>query len=114
MSIAEALASLPATIRVGPFDWKLVRLDATTGADRRIYGECSSMSMEIRLSELSPSTQKAVDTMLHEIGHAIFWAYGLESSDSEERLVSTMGTAWTQVFQDNPWLLLWIAKGVRS
>ena len=45
---------------------------------------------------------------MHEINHAIFWAYCIQNEDKEERVVSTMATAWTQIFRDNPKILRFI------
>lgn len=49
-----------------------------------------------------------VDTVLHEVTHAIYWAYVIEDKDEEERIVTTMARAWTQVWRDNPDLLGWL------
>lgn len=56
---------------------------------------------------------KAVDTLLHEINHAIYWAYGINDDDKEERVVGTFATAWTQVFRDNPRLLQYITESLK-
>lgn len=105
---------LPKTVRVGPFDFHIVPMDMHKATANSRYGECSSIEMKISIQEEFSSPIKAVDTVLHEISHAIFWAYGLEDGDKEERTVSTFGTAWTQVWRDNPKLLAWVGKWVQS
>ena len=52
---------------------------------------------------------KVLDTLLHELNHAVYWAYGMEDEDKEERIVGTMATAWAQIFRDNPEFVAWIA-----
>lgn len=61
-----------------------------------------------------PAVSKLVDTLLHEITHAIWWAYGLEDDDKEERIVRTMGAAWAQIWRDNPHLLGWLNEAAKA
>jgi hypothetical protein len=68
------------------------------------------MEHTIRIRPDVPSRWVIVDTVLHEINHAIFWAYLLRDNDDEERTVATIATGWTQVFRDNPALLAWIGS----
>lgn len=42
------------------------------------------------------------DTLLHEIMHAVFYEYGIQPQDDEERTIRVMSTGLTQVFLDNP------------
>ena len=107
---AMAVAELPAAIRVGPFDFAVERMNPHDAASRRLWGQFSLIEQVIRVQVDIPSPIKAVDTVLHEIGHAIYWAYGIEDQDKEERIVAVFGTAWTQVWRDNPALLAWVAK----
>lgn len=71
------------------------------------------MEFVIRIQENIPQTTKALESLLHEISHAIWWVYRLNDDDKEERIVSVMGMAWTQVYRDNPWLIEWIAESMK-
>lgn len=103
-----ALSRLPATIRIGPFDYTLKTMSAVESSARHRYGECSPQQEEITLAISHPSLVKLVDTLLHEITHAIFDAANIEEGDKDERIVTKSGTGWTQVYRDNLWLLDWI------
>lgn len=103
---------LPDSIRVGVFDMAVVKLDLTTTFERKVWGEFSQATQEIRIQSDMPTKQKAVDTFLHELLHAIYWAAGLEDEDKEERTVSTMASWIAGVFRDNPRLLDWLKGGL--
>ena len=112
MSAAALLAKLPDTIRVGPYDFALVRLAMNEAMAKPRLGEFSSRAHRIEIVADAPSKLDALDTLLHEINHAIFWAYQIYDEDKEERTVAMMATAWVQVYRDNPWLIGWIGEAV--
>lgn len=112
MTPAKLVASLPEKIRVGPFDMRLIPMETYTANAMEVFGYFKRDEQVIAF-EATPSTCEGIaDTLLHEILHAIWWAYGIEDRDEEERTVATMATAWTQVYRDNPWLLKWLAKAL--
>lgn len=107
------LETLPKSVRVLHCDFAIVVESAAWAAANRRYGECSTVELTIRIDGSNPFPWKVVDTVLHEITHAIWWAYGLEDGDVEERVAGTFGRAWTQIWRDNPDLLAWLS-GVRE
>lgn len=107
-----AVAALPEFIRVGPFDFAITKMSENRASSERKYGYCSSIELELAIQRNMPSAQKAVDTFLHEVNHAIYYAYGIADEDKEERTCGTMSTAMVQVFRDNPWLAGWIGAWV--
>ncbi len=96
--------NLPSKIKVACFDVKVEEFNPGAPASRMLHGEFSSIEMMIRI-DTSTDKIKVVDTLMHEICHAICWAYGIEDEDKEERVVGTMATGLTQVYRDNPELL---------
>ena len=70
-----------------------------------IWGQFSPYKHMIRLQESFSDKYKFLEVLLHEITHAIFYAYKIYSEDNEERTCLIMGVAWVQVFRDNPWLV---------
>lgn len=114
MTPAKLVSSLPDSIRVGPFDIRLTRMSASHASAAEAFGYFSRED-EVIAVEASPngSPYGIADTLIHEINHAIFWAYGLRDDDAEERTVATMATGWTQVYRDNPWLLDWLKKALK-
>lgn len=67
----------------------------------------------MRIEECLAPT-KMVYTLIHEINHAIYWAYKLDDEDKEERIVSTFATAWTQIYRDNPALMDFIKEKLNA
>jgi hypothetical protein len=52
----------------------------------------------------------ALDTVLHELMHAVYSVCHLRVSDDEERVVGMISSSLVQVFRDNPKLVAWIEK----
>ncbi|EIM25734.1 hypothetical protein [Microvirga lotononidis] len=113
MTPAKLVASLPESIRVGPHSIAIHAMDSRQAAEGRCYGFFSSIENRISIDGDMATLSRVCDTFLHEVTHAIWWAYGIEVGDCEERVVSIMGTAWTQVYRDNPWLLDWLKKALK-
>lgn len=106
------IRGIPDTIRVGPFDMAIRLIHHREAEAEQRWGCFHSVSQAIEIQEDFPTAQKAADTLLHEIGHAIYWTYGINDKDNEERIVSTFATGWVQVYQDNPWLMNWIKRAI--
>lgn len=106
------MITLPSSIRIAAFDINVYEWNHLSATAMGRFGEWSSIECCIRV-DTAVNPMKVVDTLLHEINHAIYWAYGLEEGDKEERIVATMATAWLQIYRDNPKLLTWIADTIR-
>lgn len=107
-------ARLPHTIRVGPYDVALVPMDGVATYAQRGVGLFTPRMLRISYAREAPSKLDALDTLLHEINHAIFFAYHMREEDKEERTVGMFATGWTQVYRDNPWLLDWIREATAA
>lgn len=103
--------ALPDVVRIGAFDFAIEKMDVRDAMSRGVYGQCSTQLQIISIQRHMPSRQKAIDTLLHELLHAIWWERDLEDADKEERTVGCLGTGLVQVHRDNPWLADWIKKG---
>jgi hypothetical protein len=56
-----------------------------------------------------------VDTLIHEVMHAIRFTQGRESGgEVEEDYVRSLATGITNVFRDNPGFLRWIATTLKN
>ena len=104
----DAINKLPGHITVGPFDMEIVRMDACRSHAEESFGQFRAAEQQILIQHDMPTAIKAVDTFIHEVNHAIWWVYSLEEDDKEERIVTIMATAWTQIFRSNPWLAGWL------
>ena len=90
------------TIRVGGFNVKLV--DDTSGLTfQDLMGQYHGLQHIIRLRTDVPEEQQ-VQTLLHEIGHAISSVYS-EANDIEEAQMANFTQGWFQVLRDNPFIL---------
>ena len=102
----ELVMTLPSVIRVGLFDFRIEKLSGNQCTNK--FGECSTVEQAIRIQRTMPTRYKAVDTFIHEVIHAIYWSYGAQDTDGEERMVELMATGMSIVHRDNPWLVDWI------
>lgn len=107
-------APLPRTpIRVAAFDFAVVTTSMAEATAEHRLGSFSALQNRIAITP-DADRMKVLDTLLHEILHAAWWAYGVRDSDDEERTVATLSTALTQIFRDNPDLLRFIGESVRD
>ena len=101
---------LPKSVRVGPHD---IRFADINGDDaKKNYGTFVPTEQAIRLHDQYASGSLAVDTVIHEILHAIFAVGTVEVKQGEEHVVSVLGTFLTQIIRDNPELIAWLQKTV--
>lgn len=103
------LKTLPSHIRVGISDYEIVIVRPSEN-----WGRCSTTGNWIELGEDQGSGVRAVETLIHEITHAIYHAYVVKDGDDEERTVTTLARGWAQVYYDNPDLLRWMAKVIEK
>lgn len=107
----QPIVKLPEKVKVACFDITIEAWTHHKASENARFGEFSALTLTIRIDN-SLSDIKKVDTLLHEINHAIYWAYSMDDNDKEERIVGTFATAWTQVYRDNPELLKFIGDSL--
>lgn len=105
---------LPTKVRVGHLDYAVEAWPVLQAMSAQRWGECSHMEQRIRVQAEVASVGQMMDTLLHEIMHAIFHVYGIEDSDKEERAVGIIATAWAQIWRDNPALMVWLADAAEA
>lgn len=96
------------SVKVGPTDFSIEYVPLND----EIFGDFSYINSRIRIEENLKGTA-LVDTVLHEILHAI-WKLGQlkDKREDEERAVAIMATYLTQVLRDNPNMLTWLKKNL--
>jgi hypothetical protein len=77
------------------------------------HGDFCSKQLLIRLSDKLEGWG-LIETLIHEISHAIYWSFSMSDDDEEERNVSVYATGITQVIRDNPHLIKFIRKSAYS
>jgi hypothetical protein len=102
---------LPPSIRIGPHE---VRFAALAPAEaRKNYGTFVPAEQEIRLHPEYASGSMAVDTVLHEVIHAIFAIATVQTDQGEEHIVANLATYLAQIIRDNPDFVTWLQQTVR-
>ena len=100
------MAKLPNKVKVAAFDISIGPLSPEEAVDK--WGNFNKRLLRIEMDPNHPSVLQELDTLLHEIFHAVYLLYGLEEEDKEERIVTLMGIGFTQVLRDNPKVLKYI------
>lgn len=101
---------LPASVRIGPHDFRIVR--ASNFENTGTFGHVDGKAQEIRIWPHSSPTN-LVDTFLHECLHVMWKQAGLGEKNDEETVVAVYGCAVTALHRDNPWLAGWIGGAVQ-
>ena len=92
---------LPKKVKIAYRWYKVEELGAVDA--QSLHGDTNSTKGVIRLfTEQEP--QIVINTLLHEIIHAVLQEYGLERYD-KEHLVCTLSNGLCQVLRDNPEVL---------
>jgi hypothetical protein len=113
-TMVDVFNLFPPAIKVGPFRYVVEVLEEISKEDDGGAAWGDSDALVIRLKREQPSTAFALDTVLHEVGHAIAGAFALGDKSDEERAVSVFATGWTMVLQENPPLADWIWRALRN
>ena len=101
---------LPENIRVGVFSVPINLIPAAISEQRGYWGAFQPTIHAIEISEDFPSAAKALETLIHEIFHAVFWINHIDLKvDDEERVVLSFGKSMAQIYADNPSLVKWVA-----
>ena len=95
---------LPEKIKVAGIDVKLIDWCPEEADEFGAYGIFSPGRSLIKI-DTSKNEHKVVETLIHEVLHAIYAGYFISEDDGEERTVSVMAAGLTQVFRDSPELL---------
>jgi hypothetical protein len=100
--------SLPSCIKVGGFDYKVYERGDFVKTQGQ-FGQCDNdVGVILVGTDLTKAMQ--VNTLIHEIFHAIYYVYNIEEKDEEERVVNTFANGWHQVLSDNPSLVNYVKR----
>ena len=114
---------MPPYVRVAHVDITLADWDPKAASAQHRWAEFSVQEMAIRIETTGRQPVEVVASLMHELTHAICWAYEVrtvddldkaEHPDTEERIAGIFGTAWAQIYRDNPDLLKYIRDLFRS
>ena len=99
---------LPESVRVAHVDIKICEWDQLESSVEHMWGSFIAAKMQINVTAQDRQFHEVLCTLLHEINHAIFWAYLLQDDDKEERICDVMAVGWAQVYRDNPQIVRFI------
>ncbi len=111
------MIKLPKSIRVAHMDFAIEEWSPVIANANHRWGEFALAEQTIRVHVSDRQFYEVLATLLHELTHAICWAYTIrlgKRGDTEERMVSTMAVAWAQIYRDNPELISFIATEGRD
>lgn len=111
MSLPSGLSS---KVRIGCADYTIVPWTSHQAGDYSRHGEHSSTLRELRICFEGRGDSAHATTLLHEIIHAVWYQYGLEDEDKEERVVTVLSNGLSAALRDSPDVFAWIAKSVRA
>ncbi len=118
MADVSIFQNFPPTLRIGAYDWRveiLPDLKDEEGTD--LAGTCEERGFIIQINsaiDINPFPLAAVETVIHEITHAVFFASHLAKGDTEERVCLSVGAIWTQILRDNPKLVAWFGWALKE
>lgn len=109
---------LPAKfIKIGYTKYKIQIWDKLTASSNEAYGEFFQREQVIGIDGNQTGSQ-LVNTLLHEVMHGIVYQMGIKMDGDadvrEETMVNSVTNGLCQVYVDNPWLLPWIQKEIKS
>lgn len=111
------MAELPTKLRIGHVDVEVEIWNHLWAQDANRWGEWSTREMKIRIDTTGRQPIEILCTLMHEVLHAICWAYEVrfvdtldkgDHPDTEERMVGILSGALAQVYRDNPELVQFI------
>jgi hypothetical protein len=114
MTVAELLATLPPKIKIGSLTYAMEVVEKIDDEDDS-WGHCMPAEATIRVIGRHPTPAHLVDTVLHELFHAVWAERGLHKPrENEERAVQALSAGTTALLRDNPKLHRWINRGLKK
>lgn len=105
---------LPTAVKVG---YQRYRIDLMSEEERRNsggkLGSCDHLRSVIKLSDHLAGPE-AVNTLLHEVMHAIWWVWSIGEETAEERGVTNITNGLCCVIADNPDFCKWLSRNLNS
>lgn len=100
---------LPKRIQVGPLGWQIEEVGKEYYGNSTTMASCSSVKNHyIKINTALPNwEEEAVDSMLHELIHAMDDTYRIGLS---EKKVHLLAEALAHLIEYNPQLIYWIEK----
>lgn len=92
---------LPDKIKIGPYLFDVAERNEVWHRQTGDYGSMVFEDLQINIVTSHRPRALVVDTLIHEIFHAIWEAGHLTDKDDEEKIVATLATWWVLVWDEN-------------
>lgn len=86
------------TIKISGIDYSVDGFD--TDVDRNLMGRLAYDTAQIYIRNDLPIDKK-METLLHEVMHAVYMNAGLQPGDEEEKVVTALSSGLYQFLKDN-------------
>lgn len=106
-------SSFPKRIKVGPHRYVIHEVDKEWTEDQDAHGKTNTNTHEIWVNTTYTESH-ILDTLVHELLHAIWNQYGLGEKEEEETVVHRLATGWVQAMSDNEHLVKYINRTLRK
>lgn len=103
---------IPKRIKIGPHRYTIHEVGKEWSEDQDAHGKTNTNTHEIWINT-TYTTSHILDTLIHELLHAIWNQYGLGEKEEEETVVHRLSTGWTQVMSDNQHLVKYINQSLK-
>ena len=88
-------------IKIAGHDYQIKVMEKDWISQTGSRGQCDSDALVIRIAAKMPRS-RAIETLLHEIGHGIYHEYSIGEASGEEAINSLYMSGMHQVLVDNP------------
>lgn len=104
----------PRTIRIGKVDYKLVSKSKTWRDENKAFGMCHYEKPLIEFDR-TQSPEELIDTILHEVSHAIICEYNIKiNRKAEEVLVTRLANGLSDLCINNPEFVAWLQRKTKQ
>lgn len=104
--MSDLYLNLPKSVRVGFFVYTIEAISAELADAKGLYGYADNNTNEIKVSD-GLNDQQLLNTVLHEVLHAIHWIHGLHDDSTEEEFTNLSTNGLCAFFADNPEFVDW-------
>jgi len=111
-SVAALLRKIPGSVRCGAHEY-VIRKNPIP-EHKNNWGELDTHRHVITIETNTPNGKRLAETLLHECMHGIWGDRYLPGTADEEHVIEQLAAGTISLFVDNPWMLPWLLRALRS
>lgn len=104
---------LPEYVRIAGHTITIETFGIDTAKAGNLFAAYHSIDAKIVICADLDDKIAVLDSLIHEIGHAIWFLYGIRDEDNEEHTVNQMAIGWSQIWADNPDMVKFLNYAVK-